>query len=778
MVIIICVDKFTYNDIIKPMPKRGRKKKIRLNFNLQKETVLSILSLLLLAFSLVSFISFFAPNYAVNSFIQSIFRKSFGYASILIPLILTLFGLLFIEKVNTKFKEGRLVIGLILFIVSLSSFLHLFVSNENSLKIAGKGNAGGYFGHYFTFFLKNTVSTLGAVTIILIGFLASVLLIFDLSLIKLFSFVNFKDFGKGFFSFFSKKQKHISRIEDADVVLDILDKDYSILSNTTDDDVKVSNDRNIKKPLVIKPTIEIIPTMSEPQNEPRINSNKNLDSILNISQKTPLGLDKIWSLPPVDLLYDPVNENLDVGNTKERAKIIKDKLRIQGIGSEIVDIKVGPTVTQYEIKPNNDVKIARIMNMDKDLAAALSSSNGLVRIQAPIPGTPYVGIEVPNVKRATVSFKSLITSGIVKSMKSKIAIVLGKDVGGQVYAYDIGNMPHLLVAGATGSGKSIFIHNILFSILYRASPQEVKFILIDPKRVELTLYNNIPHLLTPVVTDMEKAPSVFKWAVSEMENRYKKFEDARVQNIDAYNEKAGFQSMPYIIIIVDEFSDIIIQDPAGVEKSVVRLAALARATGIHLVLALQRPTTEVITGLIKANIPAKIAFNVSSNIDSRVIIDQTGAEKLLGKGDMLFVNNRDSSKPIRLQGAFVSPGEIDKLTSYLKSQGVAPEFKDEVLSMSNNGVGKSGGAFFDDVDELFDQSSEIVISAGKASASLLQTKLSIGYARAARILQQLEERGIVGPAQGSKPRDVLQNSIPKQPLQIDDNLTSLNIKNM
>ncbi len=343
----------------------------------------------------------------------------------------------------------------------------------------------------------------------------------------------------------------------------------------------------------------------------------------------------------------------------------------------------------------------------------------------------------------------------MKGIKSKLGIVLGKDVAGKTYVYDISNMPHMLIAGATGSGKSIFIHNIMLSILYRSTPSEVKFILVDPKRVELNRYEGIPHLYTNVVTDMDKAPSVFKWAVAEMEKRYRYFEQARVSNIDKYNEKSGIQAMPYIVIVVDELGEIMMKDPAGVEKSIIRIAQLARATGIHLILAVQRPSINVVTGLIKANIPCRVAFNVTSQIDSRVIIDQPGAEKLLGKGDMLFVPP-EANKPIRLQGAFVRYEEVDAVTDFLKKQGIDPDYNQEILNMTSDKIGKGGSSNWgNDVDELFDEAVEIVQSMGKASASLLQRKMKIGFARAARIIDEMEGKGIIGPSvSGSKARDV------------------------
>lgn len=730
------------------MAKRGRKKKFKLDFNVSRETWLSILALLLILLAFISLVSFIAPDYSINSKVQYLLRGSFGYASFLSPIFFCLFGILFIEQIQIKLKSGRIVLGIFLLMLSLASLFHVFISSKNAYDLAVMGKGGGMIGYYISTLLSSTISIYGAVPLLLTVLIVSFILTFDVSLGQLLGIFHtglpsFSFKLPAFLSFLTRKKEYTD-MGDVDVVNDILDKGYS--------------NESISPYTEVETKIEIVPTMAEPQDVKHMFTGS-ADSITPVSIK-PLGVDKIWTPPPFDLLAEPSNESIDSGNIKERSRLIKEKLQNFGIRVEMVATNPGPSVTQYVLKAGNEVRLAKIANMHTDLAMALASPSGSVRIEAPIPGTSFVGIEVPNNKRATVSFKTLITSGPMKSIKSKLGIVIGKDVGGQVYTYDVGKMPHLLVAGATGSGKSIFIHNILFSILFRASPQEVKFILIDPKRVELTHYQGIPHLLTPVVTDMDKAPSVFKWAVVEMENRYKKFEQEKVMNIDGYNEKAGFQSMPYIIIIVDEFAEIMIQDPSGVEKSVVRLAQLARATGIHLVLALQRPTTNVITGLIKANIPSRIAFNVTSNVDSRVIIDQPGAEKLLGKGDMLFVPP-DSAKPVRLQGAFVSPGEIKNVVDYLKSQGMTPDYKDEVLSMgggSSNSKGNSSNGDFDDVDELFDESVDIVVAAGRGSASLLQTKLSIGYARAARILTQLEDKGIVGPAQGSKPRDVLVSS--------------------
>jgi S-DNA-T family DNA segregation ATPase FtsK/SpoIIIE len=459
---------------------------------------------------------------------------------------------------------------------------------------------------------------------------------------------------------------------------------------------------------------------------------------------------------------------LDTTEADKRVKIIKDTLKDFGVDVEIApeDVKVGSSVTQYAVRPRSVTNISKISSLQGNLALALASPTGSVRIEAPIPGKSLIGIEVPNSKRTLVYFKSLINTDVMKNMKSKLGIVLGEDVAGKTLAYDMARMPHLLIAGTTGSGKSIFIHNLLFSILFRATPQEVRFILVDPKRVELIHYEGMPHLYTPIVTDMDKAPGIFRWLVDEMERRYKLFEQARVKNIESYNEKSGIQVMPYIVLVVDELGDIMIRDPAGIEKSIIRLAQLARATGIHLVLAVQRPSTDIITGLIKANIPCRISFQVLSQVDSRVIIDQPGAEKLLGRGDMLFVPP-EVMKPIRLQGAYISEKETADLVEFLKSEGVGPDYNEEILNTPTDVVrrgGGSGGGVGGDGDELFEKAVDIVKSAGKASASLLQRKLAIGYARAARIIDMMADNGIIGgEVSGSRGREILENDFQAKP---------------
>ena len=392
------------------------------------------------------------------------------------------------------------------------------------------------------------------------------------------------------------------------------------------------------------------------------------------------------------------------------------------------------------------------------MALALAAPTGQVRIEAPIPGRSLVGIELPNRSPEFVSLRKMLESDAMKHHKSKLAVALGLDVSGNALVADIAKMPHVLIAGATGSGKSVCINAFIGSLLFRTSPAEVNLIMVDPKRVELTNYNGIPHLLCPVIVDPAKVLSALKWATAEMDRRYKLFAEVGARNIDAYNELSGFQALPYIIIIIDELADIMLYAQVEVEDAITRIAQMARATGIHLVLATQRPSVDIITGLIKANIPTRIAFAVSSMIDSKVIIDQPGAEKLLGRGDMLYIPP-DQAKPTRIQGAFVSDKEIHSLIEFLKKQGIAPHYTEEVTSMPVGIKGRAGSSFIspngEDRDPLFEDAVRLILQANNASASFLQRKLSIGYARAARILDELQQAGMIGPADGAKPREIL-----------------------
>ena len=476
-----------------------------------------------------------------------------------------------------------------------------------------------------------------------------------------------------------------------------------------------------------------------------------------------------YKFPPIDKLTPGKKKsNTDNGQSlRETALRLQETLHTFGVDVTVTDISQGPAVTRYELQPEVGVKVSKIVNLADDIKLNLAATD--IRIEAPIPGKAAVGIEVPNSENTAVAFRDLIDSPEFKKAESKISFAVGKDIGGNTIVTDLSKMPHLLIAGATGSGKSVCINTIIMSILYKASPDDVKLILIDPKVVELSVYNGIPHLMIPVVTDPKKAAAALHWGVSEMEERYRKFADLNVRDLKGYNKKVSEmtenngqpipEQLPQILIIVDELADLMMVASNEVEESICRLAQLARACGIHLVIATQRPSVDVITGLIKANMPSRIAFAVSSGVDSRTILDMVGAEKLLGKGDMLFYP-QGKTKPERVQGAFVSDQEVSEVVDFIKSQALgntyAPDIEEKISSISTNSM--SGGGFTDsasDRDQYFADAGNFIIDKEKASIGMLQRVFKIGFNRAARIMDQLEEVGVVGPEEGTKPRRVL-----------------------
>ena len=514
----------------------------------------------------------------------------------------------------------------------------------------------------------------------------------------------------------------------------------------------LKTDKN--KQMTIKGDINKFPSVSNRGPAIVANQVKKDESLISeklVSNTLSSGL--IWEYPPLSLLDEEPGQKAERGDIKKTASVIEQTLQSFGIAAKVVEVNLGPAVTQYALEISLGTKVSKITSLSNDLALATEAPTGQIRIEAPIPGRNLVGIEIPNRSLEVVSLRTMLSSDIMRKSKSKLTVSMGLDVSGNPIVAQIGKMPHVLIAGTTGSGKSVLINSFISSLLFRASPEEVKLILIDPKRVELTGYNGIPHLMVPVIVEVEKILSALKWAMNEMDRRYKTFAEKGVRNIDGYNELAGFQALPYIVIFVDELADLMAFAPVEVEDAIARLAQMARATGIHLIVSTQRPSVDVITGLIKANIPARIAFNVSSMIDSRVILDTPGAEKLLGRGDMLYIPP-EQAKPSRIQGAFVSEREVKKLVDFLKEKSPAVEYTEEIVSTP---FVKKGGASLgaNGQDNLFADAVRIICEYDKASASLLQRRLSIGYSRAARILDQLEAQGIVGHAEGSKPRDVL-----------------------
>jgi S-DNA-T family DNA segregation ATPase FtsK/SpoIIIE len=466
--------------------------------------------------------------------------------------------------------------------------------------------------------------------------------------------------------------------------------------------------------------------------------------------------DKPYKFPPVELLNKSKSISSAADNAlKARAAKLEETLRNFNVDAKVVAATQGPAVTRYEIQPSVGVKVSKITGLADDIALNLEAKS--IRIEAPIPGKAAVGIEVENDKINVVNLRDIIESKEFKSAKSKISFAVGKDIAGNAIVGDLKSMPHLLIAGSTGSGKSVCVNSIILSILYKAKPEEVKLVLIDPKVVELGNYNGIPHLLIPVVTEPAKAAAALNWAVVEMDDRYRKFAEVEVRDLESYNDYVRANQepdlvLPQVVIIIDELADLMMAAPSQVEESICRLAQKARAAGMHLIVATQRPSVDVVTGLIKANVPSRIAFAVSSQIDSRVILDKTGAEKLVGKGDMLY-NPLGMGQPIRVQGTFVSDGEVHKVLEHVKAQGVEAEYSSDVIKTIDNGGANAPAS--DDSDELLSEAIETVVSTGQASVSMLQRRFRIGYNRAARIVDMMEARGIIGPADGSRPRQVL-----------------------
>jgi S-DNA-T family DNA segregation ATPase FtsK/SpoIIIE len=688
---------------------------------LRKQTIYSIFALGFIGLAGLVAVSLFFPQGRILDRVNALFSLYFGWGRILLVITLLQLGLLF-ARVKISLAKSNVVLGYFLIVVAL-------------LGLSQSGNIGAdiFQGIYTVipvsfavFFLLFLLAVLGAT------------LLFNLSVGEVIEIIQdiFKFFGGIFKKLFSLGAKKPAPVF-----------------------IKDAKSANVSNPVINSPTEN---SKNSPVSSIQRTINPAVASLSSekIIQNTPPTASeeaKIWEYPPLSILAESAGGKADRGDVKGNATTIENTLESFGITAKVSEVNTGPAVTQYALEIALGTKLSKITTLQNDLALALAAP-GQLRIEAPIPGRSLVGIEVPNRAPEFVTVRRVLESENFQKSKSRLTVAMGLDVSGNVQTYDIAKMPHILIAGATGSGKSVCINAFIASLLYRNSPSELKFIMVDPKRVELSIYNGIPHLLTPVIVEVDKVLSSLKWAISEMERRYKLFAAAGVRNIEGYNELAGFISLPFLVIIVDEMADVMMFAPVEVEDAICRLAQMARATGIHLILSTQRPSVDILTGLIKANIPARIAFNVTSMIDSRVIIDTPGAEKLLGRGDMLFIPP-DQSKPSRIQGAYMTDGEVHKLVDWLKSRGEPVQYTEEVTQMptltGKVGPGGKMAAGGNGEDPLIEQAIRIVCQYDRASASLLQRKLSIGYARAARILDRLEELGIVGPGEGSKPRDVL-----------------------
>lgn len=730
--------------------RRRRKRSVRLK--IKRDSILSVGAVLLLLLSVLSFISFFAQAASFNILIQEILNNLFGWTAFLIPFIIGLAGLVLLRTFYWRFVNLRVLTGLVLATGCLSGLSHLLLGAERGKEEALLGQGGGVVGFAISAFLREHLSTAGAFFVLLAGLAISVLVISNASVRQLFGEL------QGLPELWERLREGWRGSAGPPAGGEEEEAEGDTPATPTEAEAEAKVQEELREGV-----IEVVASLAEPTNwqataVPDSKGRRRTSATPGLRQTTVVNRpeDQIWEYPPLSILADAPEREADRGDISKNASIIEETLASFGVKAKVVEINEGPSVTQYALGSAQGTKIAKISNLQNDIAMALASPTGSVRIEAPIPGKSLVGVEVPNIRPSLVGLRSVVTTSEMKDSSAKLLVSIGHDVAGKSVIGDLALMPHVLIAGATGSGKSTLIHAFLASLLFRCSPSELKLILVDTKRVELTEYNSIPHLLTPVVVNPEKVISALRWAISEMERRYKLFQTAGVRNLEGYNDLSGFQALPYIVIMIDELADMMALAPVDTEKAVCRLAQLARATGIHLILSTQRPSVDVITGLIKANIPCRVAFNVTSQVDSRVIIDQSGAEKLLGRGDGLYVPP-DASKPIRIQGVFVSPPEIQKLIGFLKASNVEPEYKEEVVAFEGGVFGRKP-AQGESEDELFEDAVAIVHAAGRGSASLLQRKLKIGYARAARLLDDLEVAGIVGPQEGSKPREVLAQS--------------------
>ncbi len=638
-----------------------------------------------------------------------------GMFGFLVPFLLILISAHFFNTKRLKFIKPNITIGAVLLLASL-------------LGVFQSGSWGGFIYKN----LSLDFSTAGAIIILIIMFFMGLILFLDTSvdsfvlfLIKLF---------KGIFSF--------SKIY-------LFRESVDAKKNGKKDEKEKREERFIQDR-----KIDFAPKPSGVKSAPVAPANPAATEMLI----RPLAKTKTnWIFPPFTLLHDVAQKGADRGDVKKNADTIEKTLESFGIRARVAEVNFGPTVTQYALEITLGTKLSKITGLSNNLALSLAAPTGQVRVEAPIPGRSLVGIEIPNIRPEIVTLKTMLSSPLFKQNPDPLLVPLGLDVSGHPQAGSIGKMPHVLIAGTTGSGKSVLLNAWIATFLFRTKPEELRLLMVDPKRVELTLYNGIPHLLTEVIVEPEKIIKALRWTVAEMENRYKEFSKRGARNIESYNLMPGVEKKPYILFVIDELADLMIFAPGDAEDLITRMAQMARATGIHLLLATQRPSVDVITGLMKANIPTRIAFNVSSLVDSRVIIDMPGAEKLLGRGDMLYLPP-DQAKPRRIQGPYVNEKEIQELVRFLRAQSPEVHYTEEITEkdaqIAAPGLGLVGVSG-EGRDELFNQALEIISQSDKASASLLQRRLAIGYARAARLLDQLQAAGYVGPSEGSKPREII-----------------------
>ncbi len=713
-------------EIIKSERKSAPKKKEDSRKKLKDETRHTVAGIILFALSIFFVIAYFNGGGITGEFVHGLFTKIFGWGYLLIPIIFAILGVRFM-------RGGRPHLA----VVESIGYLLLLIGSLGLLDVASTpDHSGGYFGLASAYPFIALFDNLGATLFLGAILIIALIVLFDTRpTLTLFNAI----YGKtksAILKYLENRKKN---------------KGFMISGN----EIKEKEYAQEKTPEPIE------------EEKPEPITEEEIVEVEKISKKPFKRPTSSYVPPPLNLLEGDKGKP-NVGDVKANANIIKRSLSNFGIEVEMDEVTIGPTVTRYAFKPAEGVKLSRIIGLQNDLSLALAAHP--IRIEAPIPGKSLVGIEIPNKAKSIVGLAGLLSEEKFVKSEKPLTIALGRAINGAGHIGNLAKMPHMLVAGATGSGKSVTIHTIITSLLYRNGPEMMRFIMIDPKRVELTLYNKIPHLLTPVITDAKKAILSLKWAAKEMDRRYNVLEKESVRDIESYHknvlavvkknpDEEALDPMPYIVIIIDELADIMQAYPRELESAIVRLAQMSRAVGIHLVLSTQRPSVNVITGLIKANVPSRVALQVASQIDSRTIIDQAGAEKLLGAGDMLFLGG-DMPQPERLQSAYISENELKSIVKFIVENNESSG-ADEIALTGTVTAGKTifesslEGEDTENDDELYEDARITVIEAGKASTSFLQRKLGIGYARAARLVDILEERGVIGPGSGAKPRDVL-----------------------
>ena len=773
------------------MAKRGRKKKKQININVV--VAVMIIASILLAVLIYTNSGFIGEH--LSPFLGGVM----GYVKYILPIGVFILAIYIAYQGETSWSKKIVQFSVLLLCISI--IMNVYEIYQGTVQIEGnnleniiqqfynigaKGSGGGAIGAVITIPLINLFEKVGTIIIASGVIIALCISMFGIDLVNRISdFIdgaeqrkeakkdknskNEEESSEKIIGLEEKKEtkkerKLREKLEKEKAALDVEQLQINLngkdLEKSKLFDVEKEMKKNKKEKEEKKQSPEFIEDplfkKQEEQKEDKTKEVLQLEHTLTVE-------DENYEFPPINLLSEGETKGIKGGKRAlaDTASKLQKTLYCFGVSAKVENVSVGPAITRYELKPAEGVRVSKIANLADDIALNLAAKT--IRIEAPIPGKQAVGIEVPNEESEVVHIRDILETDLFKNHKSKLAFALGKDVSGDAIVTDIAKMPHVLIAGATGSGKSVCINTLISSIIYKAKPSEVKLVMIDPKIVELSVYNGIPHLLIPVVTDPKKAAGALAWAVQEMENRYTMFASKGVRDLKGYNEAVekddNFGKLPHIVIIIDELADLMMVAKGDVEDAICRLAQKARAAGMHLVIATQRPSVDVITGLIKANIPSRIAFAVSSQVDSRTILDQVGAEKLLGKGDMLFFPT-GAPKPVRIQGAFISDKEVEKLVNFVKANGETT-YRDDITeyiekaNCTDKEIDEGALDSDDETDPLLNDAIETVIDTGQASTSFIQRRFKVGYARAGRIIDQMEERGIISGYQGSKPREVL-----------------------